>query len=1427
MEPNAAWIGKDASSPWELVHSPARRPTAWQRDGHPTDGGGADKGGPNVGLSIRPGTNASGAMRSKGSGSRPLEEATTRTSLYPLRSRLNGLPRAERGSDAGVAGTPQGTQAAKSIETKKNDSTSNASAPSEPKLYNKARAEPSPARHEAHAMYTGVLASSLRLRDLLGKQLPQQRQQQPPYGPGAAQDENTEEIPSQHASENTGALSISAGAAGSQWRGGSSDNGVAARSQLVLLACALVNTPHSAAKGRGLLELPEAAGEAVAQQQQQQQQQVHVSGEEQGGVDDRVDIQGGSMGGPDHMRSGGGAVVARSVGPGASAVEDADLSVEELDSCLATGAATLQVELPSAEAPAAPTSLLVDYLKSGPGTSRRAGSRPTGSPLAAPGLSPFCTPGSRGKCYQQSLLRCSSPMDLFHAIQSAQTRAGSVTARAGGLAAMPTPTHGSVAVCATTQQPPASGTPGSAAIRIELPDPCPVKYLKSSSTLNAANTAGVRTKGAAGVMARATSAAIDSEGEPAAERRMTRSRSRSQLNWGGTHPSTSAQEPPILQCAVPAPKRIEDGSTMGVGAGSVAATAPGTGAAAGAASGGGVTQVPVATGEDAAAIAIADVIAADEAAANASGGGGDGGVPVSGVPGGIKINSSGMENADIVPSACVLDHGGGEEEDGTLQHDVTRRRTSLRAPDVRTQVQDMVEDTARACASGAEHPAALGPLEDSGAAAAAADQPAKQQSAVMKAVPSPTASTLNTDPSATILELAARAVAACDTRDPQAERRDVKLRHEPNVTAAGAATCDGTMTSAHVGGGAASNKAVDSVAGENVAVGPVEAQPAVAADVNAQCGAGGAGGTGAPSPTGDQQQPSAVSAVARAGVGEGKRIKGAAGRVERAWRGKGRGRGRPPLGTAAAGGRIMVNSGKTPKREMTMAAAAAAVTPATKLRAAFPDGASGDDSSPDVPIGVLAAAANALDAGAAMQPVVLGAQRVIAAETPAAAQPKCAAAVVAVTAALVSTPGMVVPELASADPIAEIPDSADLPIGVLAAAAAAAALGIAATRSPGFSPGSRPHQPPPPPLPAANQSGHLAAAVSEVPATALLAASVPSGAAGALTGTRAQNATPGVMARSCEPRSAGAPETRLAGKSRTARHPTLDSKLERRKRKRRSSSSSGALTAPGTAAANAGGAAKGRSTAAPPDIGGDEAGVSSRGTGDADGGGAEGPAGVSQEAGPQDMECEAATSEKDEPGVQPEAVQPSFYAPTSFAALPQPPPSSNAPSEVGGADEYTTEHREVSASITKLAPGGAVEPENEPAVETAGAAAPAPAPLAGAFAPAGRVQLRQLWKRPRHGGAMTAPPVGMSSKMGGSRLGVASRMRQQTPPPPEPQPQPHGSNQKQQQQQQGNGTPGEPNLLLHHTTEQAAAQTVSAQADAREQPAAGATWELG
>ncbi|GIL73469.1 hypothetical protein Vretifemale_3592, partial [Volvox reticuliferus] len=951
MEPNAAWIGKEASSPWELVHSPARRPTAWQRDGHPTDRGGGEKGGPTVGSSNRPGTKASGATRVKDSGSRPLEEAKTRRSLYPLRSRLSGLARGERGNDASVVGTALSTQAAKNIGTKKNDSCSDASAPSEPKLYNKARAEPSPARQEAHALYTGVLASNLRLKDLLEKQLPsQQQQQQHPPGPRAVQDEMPEGILSQHPTGNTEGYSIAASTAGSQRRCGISDSGGAARSQLVLLACALVNTPHSAAKNTSRLDLPEAAGEAVAQQQ------CNVAGEEQCGVKDRIDFQVGSIVEAYHMPSGAGAVLTTGVAPAAVAVvEDGDLTMEELDSCLATGAATLQVELPTVEATAAPASLLSDYLTSGVGASRRAASRPAASPLAVPGPSPFCTPNGRGKCQQQSLLRCSSPLDLFHAIQSAQTRAVQVAARAAGLTTMPTPTHKSLPVDATAQQPAIAGTPGFAAFRIRLPDPCPVENPKASSSAAVAsvplpiapNRAGARNMGTEGVMANATSAAINSEGEVVAEGRITRSRSRSQLNTLTANASSATQELPNLRGVASAPKHIEDGSTTGFRAGSVTATAPvngGIGVAAAATGNGSdrvgsITLVPVAIGDGAADTAAAAVITAGEAntAGDDCGSAGNGGKSSRGGLGGITTDAPGMEKAAVTPSACGTDHNGGkqEDEDGenvALRHGFPKRQASLRAG---VQVQSMAGEAAGACAG----PAAPGPANDNPVVAAAdADQPAKQKPAVTKAVPSPTASTPGTDPWATILELAAHAVATCDTRDPQAVSRDMEHCQNMCVAAAGGATRDGGMiVSAHASGVATSSRAADNVAGELVAAGAVGEVPAAAA-TNMQLSAAGGGDTGAPSSAGDQQpQPVDACAVARSGFGEGERVKGTAGRAVRARRG--RGRGRPSLGAVARGGHgaVVVRNGQTPKRKIAVVVAAAVgVTPATKLCVAFP-----------------------------------------------------------------------------------------------------------------------------------------------------------------------------------------------------------------------------------------------------------------------------------------------------------------------------------------------------------------------------------------------------------------------------------------------------------------------------------------------------------
>ncbi|GIL73468.1 hypothetical protein Vretifemale_3590, partial [Volvox reticuliferus] len=478
------------------------------------------------------------------------------------------------------------------------------------------------------------------------------------------------------------------------------------------------------------------------------------------------------------------------------------------------------------------------------------------------------------------------------------------------------------------------------------------------------------------------------------------------------------------------------------------------------------------------------------------------------------------------------------------------------------------------------------------------------------------------------------------------------------------------------------------------------------------------------------------------------------------------------------------------------------------------------------------------------QPEALGAavpaEMVTGAVTPAATQPKRAAAAVAVAVAAppVSTPGVMVPELASAGPIGEIPDSADLPIGVLAAAAAA--HGTAATRSPGSSPGSRRSPPPPPPSPAANQSGGAAAAVAGIPATDVLAALY---AAGPFPGLRSRGATPGVVAPSCETSSVAAPEAVLANKSRTARDLTHARKLERRKRRRRSSSS-GAPTAPAAAAVIAGGAAEG-GTAALPDDGKAKEGVGCRCKEDVDRVGIAGMAGASQEAGPEDMEYEAATAEVDDGGIQPGTTQPSSAAPASCVA-PPPPPLSNAAPGGCDADEGVPELHAVSASTTQLAAAAAVESMDDPmvmaVVATAPLQPPPPAGAAVACAPAGRVQFRQLWKRPRNAGV--TPPMAISSMKGSSRLSVAGRMRQQTPPPPPHQSQPtpqvtslrtsgDGSNQRLQQQHQGDCTPGEPHLLPQRTTarevdpvERAAAQAAPETA-ARQQQATGAGRKLG
>lgn len=170
-----------------------------------------------------------------------------------------------------------------------------------------------------------------------------------------------------------------------------------------------------------------------------------------------------------------------------------DISMAELDVCMATGSGRIEVELQTVGVQGAAASE-AEAVPSGPCATAETGKATvafalrqssagiTTSRSRAPGLSQSITQGAGAQ--QRPLLRCSSPLDLSNVIKTAQARASMVEGTAPvvsipaigpgmtGVADALTSTHRSVAMIPATQ--PSVSTPVSENVRLVLPEPIPV-----------------------------------------------------------------------------------------------------------------------------------------------------------------------------------------------------------------------------------------------------------------------------------------------------------------------------------------------------------------------------------------------------------------------------------------------------------------------------------------------------------------------------------------------------------------------------------------------------------------------------------------------------------------------------------------------------------------------------------------------------------------------------------------------------------------------------------------------------------------------------------------------------------------------------------------------------------------------------------------
>ncbi|GFR49613.1 hypothetical protein Agub_g11636, partial [Astrephomene gubernaculifera] len=189
---------------------------------------------------------------------------------------------------------------------------------------------------------------------------------------------------------------------------------------------------------------------------------------------------------------------------------DDEVSMAELDACLAAGSASIEVVLPvaAAAAPAAAAAVapcsaaaaaaVVSQSQAGQGSAAR---------CRIARASPGCSwDGGR------RVVRCQSPMELCIAVQSAQKQKRAVPLLAGGspvtaagfrgaigsgsaAAAAPpllrTPPHGGGVMAAGAKP----VTPGSAQVRLQLPEACPVQSIRAAAAVDVQGAAAAAVEG--------------------------------------------------------------------------------------------------------------------------------------------------------------------------------------------------------------------------------------------------------------------------------------------------------------------------------------------------------------------------------------------------------------------------------------------------------------------------------------------------------------------------------------------------------------------------------------------------------------------------------------------------------------------------------------------------------------------------------------------------------------------------------------------------------------------------------------------------------------------------------------------------------------------------------------------------------------------
>ncbi|EFJ45333.1 hypothetical protein VOLCADRAFT_94443, partial [Volvox carteri f. nagariensis] len=861
-----------------------------------------------------------------------------RTSPYPLRSRLSDSARDGPSNGRGENGTPQSSQALKIVVKKKRVSGACTPRLSEQKMYNLARAEPSPARHAGHAVYTGVLASSLEPRDLLDKQ----QQQLSTHDRREAPNEGTDAR--QPSTEAAGAVH------GAMLRRRRYSGG-AERGQLALLARALVN-PADAKAGR--VGSPGSA-----------QQQLHSML----GPDDRgsIGIQVAENGGPT-WRDGAGAPYAAAINEGD------DVSMAELNECLATGSAKIQAELPTAGAnagaPLPASGTPAASWKLGGSSSRLASRAASASTLRTPGGR--CG-GAGSNQQQRRLLRCNSPMDLCQAVQSAQARA---EVHAG---------------CDVRKEQHGPAVGAGAAGSLSEPVATPTQETTSAAAMRRCLHTRVR------LQRSEPSSGKDGKALPKSRAGSEKEKGTAELTADGKEPYSSS------------------GDGMSLTDGCMAASGKERSRA--------VSRLNPARPLDSQpqpgdlAPRCQNTRAAD-------------------------VSAAGSAEGAVVPLRTETNGSGS----GVAQ----RASVALFEP--------VVSEPPTKVAMGVAAMAV---------AKLAAAQPDLQ---------SPTPSLTGIDPWITVAKLAARAASVtCDVR-PQQQPEQPGENGGQEAKETGTSGAD-VVVSAHVdifSGGTGSGRAAEQREGGGEA-------PAAAA-ITVQLSTGDEEDTRELLFEGSEEE----QQLATTGPGtarpnatrERTKLEGSlpgrhARNLTRRGRGKVRGRGRRSLSSVCAA-ETVTTSGRMNRGKAEVAATAKGadcITPGA-LRAAFrADSASGDDSSPDVPIGKLVeAAAAAAAAGAADAAVVTrrlcppssgGLKKVVPASAAVTAVTPVASkrATRDASAALDAGNNLAARISVFADSPSAVPDSEDLPIGqlVAAAAAAAAAAGTGTTRSPGSSPSAGAH----------------------------------------------------------------------------------------------------------------------------------------------------------------------------------------------------------------------------------------------------------------------------------------------------------------------------------------------------------------------------------